>query len=121
MIKAILQLVASVAGYFLSERYQRERDQRTRDRIADEVARGDENAVNARLGRFRSLAWTFAALALLGAGCACSKAVYVREGDRARALAPGAVYTNTSDTVEWIVPRAVMARLVIANELRVEK
>ena len=116
MIKAILQIAASVAGYFLSERYQRKKDLKERDRIAQEVASGDENAVNARLGKFRSLPWIIVGLVLLGAGCACSKVVYVREQDRVRALAPGEVYTNTSDVVEWIVPRTVMTKALIAYE-----
>ena len=116
MIKAIVQLAASVAGYFLSERYQKKRDQGERERIAQEVAEGDENAVNARLGTFRALPWIIVGLVLLGAGCACSKAVYVRERDRVRSLAPGEVYTNESDVVEWIVPRSVMTRAIIAYE-----
>ena len=32
------------------------------------------------------------------------------------ALAPGAVYTNETEAVEWIVPRSVMTQLVIATE-----
>ena len=34
----------------------------------------------------------------------------------AAALQPGTVYTNTSESVEWAVPRAVKTQLLIANE-----
>ena len=45
-----------------------------------------------------------------------TRTVYVKEQDKAIALQPGMVYTNTSEAVEWIVPRSVMTQLVIANE-----
>ena len=117
MIKAILQIVASVAGYFLSEGYQAKKKQKERDKIAEEVAGGDEEAVNARLGRFRA-AWPWLIVGILvAAGCCQSpKVVYVREDDRVRRLLPGGVHTNVSDAVEWIVPRTKMTQLVIDAE-----
>ena len=41
-------------GYLVSNSFRERLAQRQRDKIADEVARGDEAAVNARIGRFRS-------------------------------------------------------------------
>ena len=59
MIKAIITgvatVVAALVGYFLSDGFRERLAQKQRDRIAAEVARGDEAAVNARLGRFRSV------------------------------------------------------------------
>ena len=117
MIKAILQVVASVAGYFLSEGYRAKKRQKERDVIAEEVAGGDEKAVNARLGRFRAV-WPWLVVGILVAAGCCSapKVVYVREADRVRCLPPGGVHTNVSDAVEWIVPRSKMTQLVIDAE-----
>ena len=90
--------------------------QKQRDKIASEVARGDEAAVNARIGRFRSFApWVVTALLIIG-GCAVTRTVYVKEQDKVTALRPGEVYSNATESVEWIVPRTVMTQLVIANE-----
>ena len=81
-----------------------------------EVARGDEAAVNARIGRFRAVGpWVFAALLIIG-GCAVTRTVYVKEQDRVTALRPGETYSNATEAVEWVVPRTVMTQLVIANE-----
>lgn len=117
MIKAILRIAASVAGYFLSERYRAKKRQAARDRIAGEVAGGDEDAVNARLGRFRAVwPWLVVGILVAAAGCSCTRTVYVREQDRVVALKPGGVHTNVSDAVEWIVPRSKMTQLVIEAE-----
>ena len=120
MIKIALTMavtaVAGIVGYFLSDTYKERQAQKQRDKIASEVSRGDEAAVNARLGRFRSV-WLWLLVGLLvAAGCAMTRTVYVKEQDRAVALQPGTVYTNTSESVEWVVPRAVMAQLLIAEE-----
>ena len=115
-LTAVITAVAGIVGYFLSDSFKERQAQRQRDKIAAEVARGDEAAVNARLGRFRVL-WPWAVLAaLVAAGCAMTRTVYVKEQDKALALQPGAVYTNETDAVEWIVPRSVMTQLVIATE-----
>ena len=115
-LTAVITAVAGIVGYFLSDTFKERQAQRQRDKIAAEVARGDEAAVNARLGRFRVL-WPWAVLAaLVAAGCAMTRTVYVKEQDKAIALQPGMVYTNTSEAVEWIVPRSVMTQLVIATE-----
>ena len=117
MIKAILQIVAGVAGYFFSDAYRERKKQAERDRIAKEVAEGDEEAVNARLGRFRAVLPWLAVGILVAAGCCQQpKVVYVREADRVRCLLPGGVHTNVSDAVEWIVPRTKMTQLVIESE-----
>ena len=90
--------------------------QKQRDKIADEVARGDEAAVNARIGRFRALGpWVVIALLIIG-GCAVTRTCYVREQDKVTALRPGETYSNATEAVEWVVPRTVMTQLVIANE-----
>ena len=120
MIKAIITgvatVVAALVGYFLSDGFRERQAQKQRDRIAAEVARGDEAAVNARLGRFRSaVPWAVAALLVIG-GCAVTRTVYVKEQDKVTALKPGEVYSNATDAVEWVVPRTVMTQLVIANE-----
>lgn len=120
MIKAIITgvvtVVAGLVGYFLSDSFRERLAQRERDRIAAEVAKGDEAAVNARIGRFRSVVpWVVLALLVIG-GCAVTRTVYVKEQDKVTALRPGATYSNATDTVEWVVPRTVMTQLVIANE-----
>ena len=120
MIKIALTMavtaVAGIVGYFLSDTYKERQAQKQRDKIASEVSRGDEAAVNARLGRFRS-AWPWLIVGVVvAAGCAMTRTVYVKEQDKAIALQPGTVYTNTSESVEWVVPRAVMTQLVIAEE-----
>ena len=120
MIKAIITMVvtaiAGLVGYFVSDTFRERQAQKQRDRIAAEVARGDEAAVNARLGRFRVF-WPWVIVGILvAAGCAMTRTVYVKEQDRVTALKPGEVYSNATDAVEWVVPRAVMTQLVIANE-----
>ena len=120
MIKTILTMVvtaiAGLVGYLVSDTYRERQAQKQRDKIAAEVARGDEAAVNARLGRFRSLVpWVVAALLVIG-GCAVTRTVYVKEQDRVTALRPGETYSNATEAVEWVVPRTVMTQLVIANE-----
>ena len=120
MIKTIITMVvtaiAGLIGYLVSDSFRERLAQRQRDKIAAEVANGDEAAVNARIGRFRSLVpWVVAALLVIG-GCAVTRTVYVKEQDRVTALKPGEVYSNATDAVEWVVPRTVMTQLVIANE-----
>ena len=115
-ITMVVTAVAGIVGYFLSDTYKERQAQKQRDKIASEVSRGDEAAVNARLGRFRS-AWPWLIVGVVvAAGCAMTRTVYVKEQDKAVALQPGTVYTNTSDSVEWVVPRAVMTQLLIAEE-----
>ena len=120
MIKTIITMVvtaiAGLIGYLVSDSFRERLAQRQRDKIASEVARGDEAAVNARLGRFRSVvSWVVIALLIIG-GCAATRTVYVKEQDRVTALRPGETYSNATETVEWVVPRTVMTQLVIANE-----
>ena len=120
MIKTIVTMIvtaiAGLIGYLVSDNFRERLAQRQRDRIASEVARGDEAAVNARIGRFRSFApWAVIALLIIG-GCAASRTVYVKEQDRVTALRPGETYSNATEAVEWVVPRTVMTQLVIANE-----
>ena len=120
MIKTIVTMVvtavAGLVGYLVSDSFRERLAQKQRDKIASEVARGDEAAVNARIGRFRSLVpWAVATLLVIG-GCAVTRTVYVKEQDRVTALRPGETYSNATDAVEWIVPREIMTRLVIANE-----
>ena len=116
VITAVLTAIAGAVAYFLSPSYREKVAQRERDKIASEVARGDEAAVNARIGRFRSLVpWVVAALLIIG-GCAASRTVYVKEQDKVTALHPGEIYSNATEAVEWVVPRSVMTQLVIANE-----
>ena len=115
-VTMVVTAVAGIVGYFLSDTFKERQAQRQRDKIAAEVARGDEEAVNARLGRFR-IVWPWILVGILvAAGCAMTRTVYVKEQDKAIALQPGTVYTNTSEAVEWVVPRAIMTQLVIANE-----
>ena len=115
-ITAVVTAVAGIVGYFLSDTFRERMAQRERDRIAAEVAHGDEAAVNARIGRFRSFVpWVVVALLIIG-GCAVTRTVYVKEQDKVTALRPGETYSNATDAVEWIVPRTVMTQLVIANE-----
>ena len=120
MIKTIITMVvtaiAGLVGYLVSDSFRERLAQKQRDKIASEVACGDEAAVNARLGRFRSvIPWVVAVLLIIG-GCAVTRTVYVKEQDRVTALRPGEVYSNATDAVEWVVPRTVMTQLVIANE-----
>lgn len=120
MIKSIITLivtaVAGLVGYLVSDSFRERLAQRQRDKIADEVARGDEAAVNARIGRFRALGpWVLLALVVI-VGCAVTRTCYVREQDKVTALRPGEVYSNATESVEWIVPRAIMTQLVIAEE-----
>ena len=120
MIKTIITMVvtaiAGLIGYLVSDSFRERLTQRQRDKIAEEVARGDEAAVNARIGRFRAVGpWVVAALLVIG-GCAMTRTVYVKEQDRVTALRPGEVYSNATEAVEWVVPRTVMTQLVIANE-----
>ena len=115
-ITAVVTAVAGIVGYFLSDTFRERQAQRQRDRIAAEVSRGDEEAVNARLGRFRVF-WPWIIVGILvAAGCAMTRTVYVKEQDKVIALRPGESYSNDTDAVQWIVPRAVMTQLVIANE-----
>ena len=73
-------------------------------------------AVNARIGRFRALGpWVLLALVVI-VGCAVTQTCYVREQDKVTALRPGEIYSNATESVEWIVPRAIMTQLVIAEE-----
>lgn len=120
MIKSIITLIvtaiAGLVGYLVSDSFRERLAQRQRDKIADEVARGDEAAVNARIGRFRALGlWVLLALVVI-VGCAVTRTCYVREQDKVTALRPGEVYSNATESVEWIVPRAIMTQLVIAEE-----
>ena len=120
MIKTIVTMVvtaiAGLVGYLVSDSFRERLAQKQRDKIASEVASGDEAAVNARLGRFRSVVpWVVITLLIIG-GCAVTRTVYVKEQDRVTALRPGEVYSNATDAVEWVVPRTVMTQLVIANE-----
>ena len=120
MIKTIITMVvtaiAGLNGYLVSDSFRERLAQRQRDKIAEEVARGDEAAVNARIGRFRSFApWVVIALLVI-VGCAVTRTCYVREQDKVTALRPGEVYSNATEAVEWVVPRTVMTQLVIANE-----
>ena len=120
MIKTIITMVvtaiAGLIGYLVSDSFRERLAQRQRDKIASEVASGDEAAVNARIGRFRSFApWVAITLLIIGS-CAITRTVYVKEQDRVTALRPGEVYSNATEAVEWVVPRTVMTQLVIANE-----
>ena len=120
MIKTIITMVvtaiAGLIGYLVSDSFRERLAQRQRDKIASEVARGDEAAVNARIGRFRAVGpWVVAALLVI-VGCAVTRTCYVREQDKVTALRPGEVYSNATEAVEWVVPRTVMTQLVIASE-----
>ena len=116
VITAVLTAIAGAVAYFLSPSYREKVAQRERDKIASEVATGNEPAVNARIGRFRAVApWVALALLIIG-GCAVTRTVYVKEQDRVVAIHPGETYSNATDAVEWVVPRTVMTQLVIANE-----
>ena len=120
MIKTIITMVvtaiAGLVGYLVSDTYRERQAQKQRDKIASEVARGDEAAINARVGRFRSFVpWVVVTLLVIG-GCAVTRTVYVKEQDRVVAIHPGETYSNATEAVEWVVPRAVMTQLVIANE-----
>ena len=116
VITAVLTAIAGAVAYFLSPSYREKVAQRERDKIASEVATGNEPAVNARIGRFRAVApWVTFALLIIG-GCAVTRTVYVKEQDRVIAIHPGEIYSNATDAVEWVVPRTVMTQLVIANE-----
>ena len=115
-ITAVVTAVAGIVGYFLSDTFRERMAQRERDRIAAEVAGGDEAAVNARIGRFRAFGpWVLLALVVI-VGCAVTRTCYVREQDKVTAIRPGETYSNATEAVEWVVPRTVMTQLVIANE-----
>ena len=115
-ITAVVTAVAGIVGYFLSDSFRERLAQRQRDKIAAEVANGDEAAVNARIGRFRAVGpWVLLALVVV-VGCAVTRTCYVREQDRVTAIRPGETYSNATEAVEWVVPRTVMTQLVIANE-----
>ena len=115
-ITAVLTAIAGAVAYFLSPSYREKVAQRERDKIASEVATGNEPAVNARIGRFRSFVpWVIVTLLVIG-GCAVTRTVYVKEQDKVTALHPGEIYSNATEAVEWVVPRSVMTQLVIANE-----
>ena len=120
MIKTIITMVvtaiAGLVGYLVSDSFRERLAQKQRDKIAAEVANGDEAAVNARVGRFRAVGpWVVAALLVIG-GCVVTRTVYVKEQDKVTALRPGETYSNATEAVEWVVPRTVMTQLVIANE-----
>ena len=116
IITSVVTAIAGLVGYLVSDSFREKIAQKQRDKIASEVARGDEAAVNARIGRFRSVVpWVLLALLVIG-GCAVTRTVYVKEQDRVTALRPGECYSNATESVEWIVPRTVMTQLVIANE-----
>ena len=116
VVTMIVTAVAGLIGYLVSDSFRERLAQRQRDRIASEVARGDEAAVNARIGRFRSFApWVAITLLIIG-GCAVTRTCYVREQDKVTAIRPGETYSNATEAVEWVVPRTVMTQLVIANE-----
>ena len=116
VITMIVTAIAGLIGYLVSDSFRERLAQRQRDKIAEEVARGDEAAVNARIGRFRALGpWVVAALLVIG-GCAVTRTCYVREQDKVTAIRPGETYSNATEAVEWVVPRTVMTQLVIANE-----
>ena len=116
IVTMVVTAVVGLIGYLVSDSFRERLAQRQRDKIASEVARGDEVAVNARLGRFRAIGpWVVAGLLIIG-GCAVTRTVYVKEQDKVTALRPGATYSNATDAVEWVVPRTVMPQLVIANE-----
>ena len=120
MIKTIVTMIvtaiAGLVGYLVSDSFRERLAQKQRDKIANEVANGDEAAVNARIGRFRALGpWVLLSLVII-VGCAVTRTCYVREQDKVTALRPGEVYSNATDAVEWVVPRTIMTQLVIANE-----
>ena len=72
--------VAGIVGYFLSDTYKERQAQKQRDKIASEVSRGDEAAVNARLGRFRAVwPWLIVGVAV-AAGCAMTQLLIAEEG-----------------------------------------
>lgn len=115
-ITAVVTAVAGIVGYFLSDTFRERMAQRERDRIAAEVAGGDEAAVNARIGRFRAVGpWVLLTLVVI-VGCAVTRTCYVREQDKVTAIRPGETYSNATEAVEWVVPRTVMTQLVIASE-----
>ena len=115
-ITGVVTALAAAVAYYLSPAYRERLAQRQRDKIAAEVANGDEAAVNARIGRFRAVGpWVVAALLVIG-GCAVTRTCYVREQDKVTAIRPGETYSNATEAVEWVVPRTVMTQLVIANE-----
>ena len=116
IITMVVTAIAGLVGYLVSDSFSERLAQKQRDKIASEVARGDETAVNARIGRFRSVVpWVVIALLIIG-GCAVTRTCYVREQDKVTALRPGETYSNATEAVEWVVPRTVMTQLVIASE-----
>ena len=111
----IIKAVCSVVTWLFSERRAKAKEKAEREKVADEVARGDEDKVNARISKV-GLVIIVSFFFLLG--CFSARTVYVREGDKAIALQSGGVHTNTSETVEWILPRSVMTRLLNAAEAK---
>ena len=89
--------IAGLVGYLVSDSFRERLAQKQRDKIASEVARGDEAAVNARIGRFRALGpWVLLALVVI-VGCAVTRTVYVREQDKATALRPVATASTAAN------------------------
>lgn len=116
MIKAIITAIATIVTWLFSERRAKAKDEKEREKIAEEVASGDEDKVNARLSRVVKAGAAALVLVSLSGCFSEAKTVYVRENDRVFALRPGEVYTNTTSAVEWIVPRTTMTKLLFASE-----
>ena len=73
IVTMVVTAVAGLIGYLVSDSFRERLAQRQRDKIADEVARGDEAAVNARIGRFRALGpWVLLALLVI-VGCTVTR------------------------------------------------
>ena len=67
IVTMVVTAIAGLVGYLVSDTYRERQAQKQRDKIASEVARGDEPAVNARIGRFRAVApWVVLALLIIG-------------------------------------------------------
>ena len=115
MIRAIVNGISAVVQWFFSERRAKAKEREERRKVADEVASGDEDKVNARITKL--MVFMVLSLAFVG-GCVIERAVYVREGDKAIALKVGEAHTNTSESVEWILPRGVMTKLLNAAEAK---
>ena len=97
IVTMVVTAVAGLIGYLVSDSFRERLAQRQRDKIASEVARGDEVAVNARLGRFRAIGpWVVAGLLIIG-GCAVTRTVYVKEQDKVTAIRPGETYSNATE------------------------
>ena len=115
MIRAIVKGISAVVQWFFSERRAKAKEREERRKVADEVASGDEDKVNARITKL--MVFMVFSLAFVG-GCVIERTVYVREGDKAIALKVGEAHTNTSESVEWILPRGVMTKLLNAAEAK---